>query len=730
MPCTYKTETYNEVLRWLDNTPIKYAANPKLKTSKSFVRYAKYAKAKTVGEALRFGTLYLDLLFDHEHGHLKATGQPKRKQLVSPDNSEWDDSWNATDKILSKMHAKWITWSKTFEVADRLGVDRRNLTSNKMGGISVEMHAQRMEAQVMAKLILEEADSKGLLITDADVLHVLKLWAFKDNTTRQNVMKESIDFVNSDTLGLLAGYDGTVQVNQSTRHYPAVPHLLTRWLKDHLPDECGMKENGFHHTSINVNRGYAAKLHRDGNNEGPSMIAAFGEFTGGELNYWPEDDKTKATLDKLRQEDRKTLDLRRQLLLFDGNRGHSVEDFQGERYSIVFFSIGKSHKVNEKQRQLLMDVGIRVPDAKSLVDMKKLLSPPLGYGDVAEKAPAGPKRHPLRFWARPKKEKAVVSGLSKEKMHQAIEAARCVEPPEDDEDLPAESSFVSFQMTRKTNTEGFKVVMAFLKGASGRLMLAIEGVEEKQDSAKFHYQSVPSCTLGKALDTHRLGEVRKWLQQVVTKTGGAALAELKKKKKGKAAEEKASAVASEKSPKASAKASAKESPAKTPEKSTGRKRAASTTPGAPEDAPSTKKQRRGSSGATDEAPPGKKPRQEAKAALAHGRGPSISKKEALEQLCRCSESTSLTYAPDGKTAESHKGSYERYQRYAAATNFKEGLELGSGPADIVYDLQAGLLKITGTKRKGTLLAADKLAAAAEGRFGKLAGKWREALSQL
>jgi len=190
MPCSYAEKTFQEVLRWLDNTPIKYQPNPKQKGSKSFVRYAKYATAKTVGEALRKGSYTLDLLFDHEHGHLKATGGPKRKALVNPNRDDWDETWTKTDKILSRMHRQWITWTKTFEVADRLGVDRRNLTSNKMGGISVEMHAARMEAQAVAQLILEEADKRSKPITDADVLHVLKHWAWKQNISRQNVMKE------------------------------------------------------------------------------------------------------------------------------------------------------------------------------------------------------------------------------------------------------------------------------------------------------------------------------------------------------------------------------------------------------------------------------------------------------------------------------------------------------------------------------------------------------------
>ena len=132
-------------------------------------------------------------------------------------------------------------------------------------------------------------DELPVLITDADLHHVLKLWAWKENTSRQNVMPEGAKFVHSDTLGLLSSYDGSVLVNNSTKYYPEVPKLMCRWLQDHLPMEMRDDKQGFAFTSINVNRGYAAKLHRYGNNEGPSFIAAFGDFTGGELNYWGDE---------------------------------------------------------------------------------------------------------------------------------------------------------------------------------------------------------------------------------------------------------------------------------------------------------------------------------------------------------------------------------------------------------------------------------------------------------
>eukprot|EP00971_Amphidinium_carterae_P032361 637445-Amphidinium_carterae.1 len=81
---------------------------------------------------------------------------------------------------------------------------------------------------------------------------------------------------------------------------------------------------------MNLNYNYAAKQHRDNGNFGPSFIRAFGDFTGGELNYWPEDNG--GPIDKLPQNKKHPLDISDGIVLFNGNCAHSVADFDGERF--------------------------------------------------------------------------------------------------------------------------------------------------------------------------------------------------------------------------------------------------------------------------------------------------------------------------------------------------------------------------------------------------------------
>jgi len=138
-----------------------------------------------------------------------------------------------------------------------------------------------------------------------------------------------------------------------------VTELLARWLTDRLPQDV----KGFKFTSMNVNCNYAAQQHRDAGNFGPSFIRAFGEFTGGQLNYWPEDVGAPTPLKDagLTNASKVQFDLSKDLALFNGNCAHSVEQFQGDRYSIVWFALGCHAQIDKENREKLCQLGIQCP---------------------------------------------------------------------------------------------------------------------------------------------------------------------------------------------------------------------------------------------------------------------------------------------------------------------------------------------------------------------------------
>lgn len=378
MPITYAESAYNEVMTWTAETRIKYA--PNRKSGKSFDRFGKYMAAKTVGEALSLGSFPLDLLFDFEKGLLAPTGGPKRKRppTITADNK---NSLTRTDRILSGMYAKWQMWKATFATLARTGLDRKALTKEQKqrddgSPETLVIHAQRADAQSRAQNLLAEVTASKRKITDEDVLSVLRLWGFMDNKNRTNVMKKGIKVVNSDTVGLVVQTGtGKPLVSRATERYPDVMRVLGLWLQQQRPKELSID---FPFTSININRGYAGKLHRDANNFGPSMIRALGKFTGGELNYWPSDPK-RGPLEALSPKPDLSVDISKNLLMFDGNRGHSVNNFRGERFSLVFFTAREARKATAEQAKTLKKFGVNFPTPKAKKYVASMLQDKIGY---------------------------------------------------------------------------------------------------------------------------------------------------------------------------------------------------------------------------------------------------------------------------------------------------------------------------------------------------------------
>lgn len=127
-----------------------------------------------------------------------------------------------------------------------------------------------------------------------------------------------------------------------------------------------------------MNNNYAAKRHRDGNNFGPSMIAAFGDFEHGELNVYPNDDRDLIKrVEDVPQKDRMALDIKTNLAMFNGNSAHEVDDFKGNRFSIVWFTCGCHAKADSQYKEALETMGMPYPAADE--SPYAILEKPQGY---------------------------------------------------------------------------------------------------------------------------------------------------------------------------------------------------------------------------------------------------------------------------------------------------------------------------------------------------------------
>ena len=101
----------------------------------------------------------------------------------------------------------------------------------------------------------EELLDSGCAITEEKILRVLRMWQFTENVSRANVMPRGVDFVFSETLGLVSTRNGQVTASRLTKRYPAVFRILAHWLRQAWP-----LSDSFPFTSISVNKNYAARM--------------------------------------------------------------------------------------------------------------------------------------------------------------------------------------------------------------------------------------------------------------------------------------------------------------------------------------------------------------------------------------------------------------------------------------------------------------------------------------
>ena len=114
-----------------------------------------------------------------------------------------------------------------------------------------ENKRSRKLANTEAEVLL----ASGCAITDETILRVLRQFEFSPNMTRANVMPRGVDFVFSETLGLVSTRNGKVTVSKLTKCFPAIFHILALWLRHSWP-----LADRFPFTSISVNKNYAARM--------------------------------------------------------------------------------------------------------------------------------------------------------------------------------------------------------------------------------------------------------------------------------------------------------------------------------------------------------------------------------------------------------------------------------------------------------------------------------------
>ena len=155
-------------------------------------------------------------------------------------------------------------------------------------------------------------------------------------TGRPNVLRKS----HIEKKGLRSGYEGfvlgivTSWAGKGSRSgYRKMLSMKTREPKykklfRESKKLMRMKDPKFKFTSIQYNKNHRAARHRDAKNTGISYIVGLGDYTGGELTIFDENEKNPVKHD-----------IKGKFNTFDGSKyPHETCPFKGERYTLVFYS--------------------------------------------------------------------------------------------------------------------------------------------------------------------------------------------------------------------------------------------------------------------------------------------------------------------------------------------------------------------------------------------------------
>jgi len=136
-------------------------------------------------------------------------------------------------------------------------------------------------------------------------------------------------------------------LSRINKKHPKVYQLLMDIMKEENKD--------YVFSSIIVNKNNVCKKHKDENNVGDSYIYAVGNYTGGRL--FIEDEP---------------YDIKNNIIRFDGSeKEHYSEEFQGTRYSIVYYNLGSIKKhLDNNNRDLLEHDGLKFNFRKFTTDYK------------------------------------------------------------------------------------------------------------------------------------------------------------------------------------------------------------------------------------------------------------------------------------------------------------------------------------------------------------------------
>ncbi|CAE8609961.1 unnamed protein product [Polarella glacialis] len=181
-----------------------------------------------------------------------------------------------------------------------------------------------------------------------------------------NIAPEGSASIQAFPLGIVLDFAAGLVVSNETKARPNLTSFLARFIAQYFPD--------FAYTTIQLNRNCAARLHVDSNNYGPSCIIAVGDYTGGHLWVYDEEDgDCEIVLDQPLKGWRhlkvgcvlkgRCVSIKDRWHRFNGNFPHMVLPFEGHRTSLVYFASKDWPKMPLAETRRLAELGFTVPAA-------------------------------------------------------------------------------------------------------------------------------------------------------------------------------------------------------------------------------------------------------------------------------------------------------------------------------------------------------------------------------
>lgn len=217
----------------------------------------------------------------------------------------------------------------------------------------------------------------GMSLQD-HVLKTLLAITWPDCVSRANVIPEGQQSIKAMCFGATQPrFRNQLTLAVTSRRMQRLTRLLCMLGRREIPEE------EFPWTSVQANKDYAARFHRDKNNLGPSWIIAKGDFTGGGELFIADEgqfDREEGGIDhEITLGEKvpsgyvpgqvvkgKLFDIRNRWQRFDGRYGHMAMPFtSGTRISLVFFTRREAFdRMPDDLAEVLADMGFRMPDNK------------------------------------------------------------------------------------------------------------------------------------------------------------------------------------------------------------------------------------------------------------------------------------------------------------------------------------------------------------------------------